>query len=104
MEVNKGNDSIKSGISKIRELLLQRRIRVHRSCVNLIWEFETYHYPKAKEGMNDSEVPVKENDHALDALRYIILMDAPNQEIRNYDVFTEHLAKRKLKTRFNPAR
>jgi len=104
MEVNKGKDSVITGISKIRELLKQRRIRIHRSCVNLIWEFETYHYPKAKEGLNDSEVPVKENDHALDALRYIILMDAPNQEIRNYNVFTDHLAKKKIQGRFNPAR
>lgn len=102
MEVLKGNDSIKSGINKIRELLKQRRLKVHRSCVNLIWEFETYHYPKTVDGKNDAEVPVKENDHALDALRYVILMDAESVEIKQYDAYINHF--RDSKKRINPAR
>jgi len=83
-EVLKGKDSVRNGINKIRELLKQRRLRIHSSCTNLIWEFETYHYPLKKMIGNEDELPVKENDHLLDALRYVILMDSNNKEIRDY--------------------
>jgi PBSX family phage terminase large subunit len=74
-EVIKGQGSVASGINKVRELFKQNRLRVHKDCVNLINELETYRYPEPKEGQNDGENPVKENDHALDALRYVIMMD-----------------------------
>ena len=42
--------------------------------MNLISEFETYTYPDKKPEKNEYEDPIKENDHALDALRYAIMM------------------------------
>jgi PBSX family phage terminase large subunit len=60
-----------AGIDKVRELFKQRRIIIHPSCVNLINELETYHYPEVKSG-NEKEEPVKENDHLMDALRYAL--------------------------------
>lgn len=74
-EVIKNKDSIKNGISVIRELLNTNRLHIHASCQNLIWEFETYTYPEPKPGINEPENPLKENDHALDALRYALMMD-----------------------------
>lgn len=74
-EVIKGQGSVASGINKVRELFKQNRLMIHRDCVNLISELETYRYPDKKEGKNDDENPVKENDHALDALRYVLMMD-----------------------------
>jgi len=76
-EVIKNKDSIKNGINKIRALFLQNKIHIHASCTNLINELETYSYPEGKIGKNDDENPVKEHDHALDALRYMIFMDEP---------------------------
>ncbi|MFA6897236.1 MAG: terminase large subunit [Patescibacteria group bacterium] len=101
-EVIKGDGSITSGVSKIRELLKQRRLKVHKSCINLIWEFETYHYPKKKAIGNEPEKPVKENDHALDALRYLILMDANIQEIKQYDTWIRKISYEN-KPQTNPA-
>jgi phage terminase large subunit len=101
-EVLKDKGSVIAGIQKIRELLKQRRIRIHRSCLNLIWELETYHYPKSKVEGNDSEVPVKENDHALDALRYVILMDATIEEVKQYQGYLARVSN--PKSRINPAR
>lgn len=43
------------------------------SCVNLIAELESYHYPDNK---TDSDKPVKQFDHACDALRYGIASEA----------------------------
>lgn len=49
------------------------RLYIHSSCVNLIKEFYAYSWQPASEGRNAKEEPVKENDHALDALRYMIM-------------------------------
>lgn len=76
-EVVKNKDSIKNGISKIRALFLQNKLHIHSSCTNLIWELENYRYPDKRPNRNEEENPVKENDHALDALRYAIFMDEP---------------------------
>jgi len=73
-EVIKNKDSIKNGIDKIRELFITNKLKISTKCVNLIWELETYSYPDKKEMKNEDESPIKENDHALDALRYALYM------------------------------
>jgi len=75
-EVIKNKDSIKLGINKIRELFKANRLFINRNCENLIWELETYSYPEKKDLKNEEENPIKENDHAMDALRYAIFMDS----------------------------
>lgn len=72
-EVSKGKDSIKNGINTIRELFKQKRLFIHESCVNLIYELETYSYPDKKDNRNPDELPIKENDHAVDAIRYALM-------------------------------
>lgn len=64
-----------AGIDCVRELLKQNRIHIHSSCVNLIQEFETYMYPDKKPEKNEVEEPIKENDHALDEIRYVLYMN-----------------------------
>lgn len=80
-EVNKGRDSIKHGINVIKELFKQDRLFIHSSCTNLIYELETYSYPDKKDQHNPEELPIKENDHALDALRYAL--SAQTEAINN---------------------
>ena len=74
-EVVKNKDSIKNGISVVRELFNTNRLRIHESCKNLIWELETYSYPESRPAHNEDENPIKEGDHAMDALRYALTMD-----------------------------
>lgn len=71
--VNKGNDSIVNGIQKVRNLFKEGRLKIHRRCTNLIFELETYCYPERKDKKNPQELPIKENDHAADCLRYILM-------------------------------
>lgn len=72
-EVIKNKDSVTSGIDSCRELFKARRLMVHKRCLNTISELESYHYPdKPAQG---NENPEKEDDHAMDAMRYPILMD-----------------------------
>lgn len=74
-EVLKNKDSIKDGIDTVRELFKANRLKIHASCSNLIWELETYSYPEKKPGQNEYENPIKEGDHAVDALRYALSME-----------------------------
>ncbi len=74
-EVIKNKDSIRNGINAVRELFKSNRLFIHSSCENLIWELETYAYPDKKPDHNEEEKPIKENDHALDALRYALSME-----------------------------
>jgi PBSX family phage terminase large subunit len=78
-EVIKGKDSIKTGIDAVRELLKSGRLHIHKSCEDLVWEMEIYSYPDKKDMHNLDENPIKENDHALDALRYIMMMQGEAQ-------------------------
>ncbi len=62
----KGNDSLLYGIN----LLLDRKINVTASSVNLIKELRQYMWDTNKDGAYVSR-PVKDHDHAIDAIRYL---------------------------------
>jgi len=48
------------------------RLKIFKSCIHLIDEFSLYRYDE------DKEKPVKEDDHAMDALRYLVMrIDKP---------------------------
>ena len=70
---------IEAGIDRVRELFKANRLKIHRSCTNLINELETYSYPERKPDKNEPELPIKENDHACDALRYSLFMNAKSE-------------------------
>lgn len=81
-EVIKGKNSIENGIKKVSELLKANSLMIHESCENLIWEFETYSYPDKRDMHNPDENPIKENDHAMDALRYAIMMQGEKAQTK----------------------
>lgn len=81
-EVIKNKDSVKNGINRVRELLKAGKLKVHQKCVNVITEFEMYSYPdetdiRTAKGM---ELPIKEYDHALDAIRYVLTMNQNDRQ------------------------
>ena len=47
-------------------------LRIFRNCKMTCREIPGYHYPKGTNVKNPADVPVKKNDHTLDALRYLI--------------------------------
>jgi PBSX family phage terminase large subunit len=63
-----------AGINIVREMFKSGRIKIDSRCTNLIWELETYHYPDSQREKNETEQPVKKDDHLCDALRYVIYM------------------------------
>lgn len=66
----KGADSVENGIARVRNRLEFKadglpRLTIDPSCVETINEFESYQYEK------NSDKPKKENDHSMDAIRYL---------------------------------
>lgn len=49
------------------------RLRIHSSCTATIGEFYDYAWAPATEGKNSKEEPLKDRDHAMDALRYMVM-------------------------------
>lgn len=80
--VVKKADSIIHGIDLIRQKLKPRvqlvgepkpSMFISSACKNLPVEMESYKYPEDKPDRNPNELPVKDNDHGPDALRYVML-------------------------------
>jgi len=74
LNVRDVSKDIVAGVNKVQELFKQNRIHIHPECKNLIWELETYHFPDKRPEKNEEEKPVKENDHAVDCIRYVLYM------------------------------
>lgn len=78
----KRQDSIIHGIDLIRGRLKPRiqligppkpQLFIASNCKNFIKELEAYKYPEEKVDRNPSELPMKEDDHGPDALRYLTI-------------------------------
>jgi phage terminase large subunit len=70
LPANPHKGRVKDGIAKVQERLAVQgdglpRLTVDPSCVNTINEFESYVWKPER------DEPVKENDHSMDALRYV---------------------------------
>lgn len=75
--VREANKDIKLGVDVVRQAINEHRLHVHRSCMNTIDEFENYHYPEEEEAGFIRDLPKKETDHLMDAIRYAIFTDDP---------------------------
>jgi phage terminase large subunit len=64
--VKKGAGSVLFGIQKLRQF----KINVHKDSHNLITEFTNYRYKKDRQGRITNQT--EGDDHALDALRYVV--------------------------------
>jgi phage terminase large subunit len=68
---------VSRGIAAVKERLKVQpdgrpRLFVTQNCKQTISEFYDYAWAPAKNGRNSREEPVKDRDHAMDALRYIV--------------------------------
>ena len=69
-KVKKAKNDVLDGIRFVATLLNQGSFLIDKSCANLIKEFSSYIWD-AKAAERGEDKPVKEHDHALDALRYM---------------------------------
>lgn len=77
------NNDVTAGIDRVKTYLRvdpktdKPKLFIFESCINLLEEITNYRYmelPIAKQGRNnEKEEPMKVNDHACDALRYLVM-------------------------------
>lgn len=65
------NNDVLNGISDICTMLKKDRLLFSFKCENTIKEFELYMWDD-KAAQRGEDAPVKENDHAMDAIRYFV--------------------------------
>lgn len=70
--VKAAENDVALGISRVQKLLIFDVLQVSPNQQNLVREFGTYEYDK-KALERGKEVPIKIDDHCLDALRYLVM-------------------------------
>jgi hypothetical protein len=76
--VRKGINDKAFGINLVTRWLRSGRLKIVRSlCPNLCSEAPRYRYAGAKDGLPQSEEPVNEFNHGMDALRYRFSLEPP---------------------------
>jgi len=83
LPVYNGDNDLDFGISKIKAYLRAKILFIDKNnCKNTIREFESYRYSSDKQlyKKNLTEIPIKKDDHAPDAARYLLT---------DYDAFRE---------------
>jgi phage terminase large subunit len=72
ISVLEADNTVIDGISNVTTWLNDGRIHIVKNrCPNLIKEFESYIWDDKAQKRGEDK-PLKENDHAMDALRYLI--------------------------------
>ena len=81
--VKKGKDSIRMGL----DLMMQYRLNVKKSSVNIVKEFGEYVWMVDKNG-NFENVPVDYSNHSIDAIRYVCMerLNAKKINAGNYSI------------------
>jgi hypothetical protein len=72
LTVRKANNDILSGIAMVTARIRTGRLKVLSSCANLIAEARRYRWPTEAERAVRGEKPVSVDNHAMDALRYVV--------------------------------
>jgi PBSX family phage terminase large subunit len=67
-QVRKAKNDVLAGINTTARFLQNGTIKIHRSCSACIREFGLYRWDEKA----DTDRPVKENDHAMDDIRYFV--------------------------------
>lgn len=71
IRVREADNEVLDGIRMTATMLAKRRIKIHERCVNTKREFASYIWDE-KAVKRGEDKPLKENDHAMDALRYVV--------------------------------
>ena len=83
IKTKRAKKDVLTGIQAVKERMKigrngKPRLRVHHGCHHLIHEMYEYIWEEGRGGLNTKEQPKKKDDHAQDALRYIVMaLDGP---------------------------
>ena len=88
---------VESGIKMVKERLKVRgngkaRLVICDCCVETIGEFYDYVWEQGRDGRNSKETPVKDRDHAMDTIRYMVAQLDFVRRVGNSAVFKENIS------------
>ena len=103
------NNDVRAGINRIQELLKLQggkpKIRIFSNCTNLRTELQTYRWKDLKPSATTDapEKPQKKEDHAVDALRYMVmyLYQTPQKRAKRGFDYKDILKRRKESVEVN---
>ena len=72
MKTKNANNDVLDGIRTVATLFSQGKLYISKECTNLIQELHTYSWDSKKQQLG-IDSPCKVNDHACDALRYLVM-------------------------------
>ncbi len=83
------DNDVMAGINRVAEYFKTGKIRIFKTCTNLLWEIARYHWAEVKETASGLTIakPYKKDDHLMDDFRYLIASRPMDADIR----FKEHL-------------
>lgn len=91
------NNDVFNGIQKMTDMVRNGQCVILENCTNLIREIEGYVWDP-KEAKRGYDEPLKENDHAIDALRYALY----THKIAEYKPYKDNGSDNYLQSRFQP--
>jgi len=72
-DVQPANNDVSTGINAVTERIKTGRLKVFKNCVNVIDEMALYQWERNKSTGEWKDKPLKQNDHCMDALRYMVM-------------------------------
>lgn len=90
--IYEAKNEVIDGIRLVSTFLNAGTLKICRKCKNLIQEFTSYVWD-TKAAMRGEEKPIKDNDHSLDALRYVMyshFYNKPQQRLSAEDIDKMH--------------
>lgn len=78
--VVKADNDVITGIRQVSAALQQNRLKFHQSCRDILREFQLYRWSE-KAGV---DAPIKENDHAMDDMRYFVADITAHEKIDDF--------------------
>lgn len=78
--VVKADNDVIMGIRQVSTALQQNRLKFHQSCKDILREFQLYRWSE-KTGV---DAPIKENDHAMDDMRYFVADITAHEKIDDF--------------------
>lgn len=92
-----GNNDVRAGLDRVKKLINNKQLFVMENCVNTLWELKRYRWAVWKTSAdkfdkNKKEEPQKKDDHACDALRYLVASRPVVEDHRPEPVDRSHYA------------
>ena len=84
-------NDVEAGINRVAEYFKSNKIKIFSTCKHLIHELERYHWSEEKElasGISHAK-PFKKEDHACDALRYLIMSRVSKSDLTQVIAYPE---------------